>query len=131
MKKYIQSWVYSLQKNPSVLILTHSSDMLVCFDIGHKTVYVSFSNGEVELGKNTVEKVPNVKIHGTSDNFEKLITGQYHLRKMVNQRQISIQASFRNTLLLEAIFQLASLQFVSESECFWDYENCLAPVPSA
>jgi hypothetical protein len=114
MKECIRNWVSSLQQNPSVLLLVQSQEIQVCFDFHHDKVYVLFLNGKVELINDKQEHLSDVLIKGDVESFGKLLTGQLSLRKMVIQHQITVQASFRKTLLLESIFQLAHPQFLSE-----------------
>jgi hypothetical protein len=114
MKECIRNWVSSLQRNPSVLLLVQSQEVQVCFDSRHEKVHVLFLNGKVELITDKHEHLSEVIITGDHESFEKLLKGHLSLRKMVIHQQITVQASFRKTLLLESIFQLAHPQFLSE-----------------
>jgi putative sterol carrier protein len=109
LRAFFRNWLSTLNHS-SLPILTKSHNLHVCLQAEKEKLLFVIKDGTilpVEMNKQA-----DVTISANDEMLIKLLTGQVHLRKLISENQISVQASFRSVLLLESVFQLAQLKKV-------------------
>ncbi len=106
----INKWVSILKESSAIRKFILLKKLNIQLELEERVHTINIEYGDIIL-TNTVNNDPDVILKISDSTFEKLILGQVSIRNGISDNLVLIKSSFRNILLLDSIFQIASLTY--------------------
>lgn len=108
MKELIQLWMKEVNRKQALRILLKETPLSLCLRTNEDDVYIFIHNGKLQLGEKVDEKSVMGVLDGKEESFLSIILGERKLREEIKSKKILTSLSYRNLLLIESLFYLAT-----------------------
>lgn len=111
MKELLEDFIKETKRKDIIRPLIKDSSFIITMKSEKETLFIRVKDEQLHLiNQSEVIEGVEVSLFGSEVVFEAILAGKTKLREAIHQNKVNITSSFRNTLLLDAVFFLSKSQ---------------------